>query len=118
MWRIQAGIDIGQRTGQRCIVRSYKAVSANCMYSVEDRLQNAQNCIGDGTFENALCSGHCVLYNVCTLRGSVTVILKNTKKFIKMGKDHRKAQRKINVEIDILLLYKVRRCDNKINKDV
>ncbi len=84
MWRIQAGIDIGQRTGQRCIVRSYKAVSVNCMYSVEDRMQNAQNCIGDGTFENALCSGHCVLYNVCTLRGSVN--LKKCQEVYKNGK--------------------------------
>ncbi len=70
-----------QRTGQRCIVGRYKAVSANCMYSVEDRMQNAQNCIGDGTFENALCSGRCVLYNVCT-----TVNLKKCQEVYKNGK--------------------------------
>jgi hypothetical protein len=48
-------------------------------------MQNAQNCIGDGTFENALCSGHCVLYNVCTLRGSVN--LKICQEVLKMGKE-------------------------------
>jgi hypothetical protein len=37
--------------------------------------------------------------------------------YIKIGKDLEK-DTKIKVEIDILLLYKVRRCDNNINKDV
>jgi hypothetical protein len=59
---------------------------------------------------------YCIMYVRRDVPYSYNV--KNARKYIKIGKELEK-DTKIKVEIDILLLYyKVRRCDDNINKDV